>query len=231
MLSDLEAQARSREAFDEAWGRWSNRSSQEPIPRDSDWPVSVDNLLAAGLPLPVLLDCVERAMLTSSVPADRAFRYMCGMAWRRVREMNDAASELASEPPQSSPLDGQMSALADEVMEWTDEADRKRLRDEAFIESPCDREDSYERQLVVTAVRHLYGTKAGYQHRTRFLLEKLPKQIHARVISDARQTLLCADQADFSEDDLLSVALMMLAHEVERHCRSGTDWPEVDGVA
>ncbi len=227
MLSDLESRNQSREAFDEAWRRWSNRDSQEPIPRDSDWPNSVDNLLAAGLPLPILLDCVEKAMLNSSVPADRAFRYTCGIAWRLVRELGEAATDLASEP-QPSRRDGRISALADEVMQWTDEVDRKHLRDQAFIESPADSDDAYETQLIVAAVQNLYSAKITYRNRARLLMEGLPESIRARVLHEAEAILF---QADHTEDDLLSVALTALAYEVERNCEGRPDWPGADDVA
>lgn len=90
MRTELAQQQGIYDRFDECWGNWKCGPDKAPIPRPSDWRGSVDSLLAAGLPLDVLEWCVGKAM-ASKVRTDAAWRYMCGIAWRKVTELQEAA--------------------------------------------------------------------------------------------------------------------------------------------
>lgn len=90
MLADEEARGAAHRTFDKWWREW--RLNGQPLPRPTTWRTSVDSFLAAGLPLPVLRSCIEKAISRDKVPADSRFRYMCGIAWARVRELHKAAS-------------------------------------------------------------------------------------------------------------------------------------------
>lgn len=79
----------ARTAFDQKWRAWSE--GRPPIPRPEDWGLSIDRFLKAGLPLSVLLDCVDVAMSARQIKADAVFKYMCGVAWKEVRKLQDAA--------------------------------------------------------------------------------------------------------------------------------------------
>ncbi|WP_433520088.1 HNH endonuclease (plasmid) [Nonomuraea sp. CA-143628] len=94
MLSAREARDEARASFDAKWTSWSE--GRPPLPRPSGWGSTVDNLLAAGLPLPVLLDCVDIAMNARQVIAADVFKYMCGVAWKQVRSLQQAASQTVS---------------------------------------------------------------------------------------------------------------------------------------
>jgi hypothetical protein len=104
MLADLAARDAHRAAFDEKWTDWTSIPDGEPLPRPPDWTRSVDNFLAAGLPLPVLLDCVDQAMTNQRVNAANTFRYMCGIAWSLTAELQQSALAIA---------DGRLAALPD----------------------------------------------------------------------------------------------------------------------
>jgi len=93
MLADLKRRDAARVQFDEAWSRWGigQGSNRKPVPRPDGWEKSVDAFLAAGLPMPVLLDCMQSAMKNKKITADNTFRYMCGIAWKKVKELQDAA--------------------------------------------------------------------------------------------------------------------------------------------
>ncbi|MBX6387136.1 MAG: HNH endonuclease [Microbispora sp.] len=93
MLADLKRRDAARVQFDEAWSRWGigQGSNRNPVPRPDGWEKSVDAFLAAGLPMPVLLDCIRLAMTNKKITADRTFRYMCGIAWKKVKELQDEA--------------------------------------------------------------------------------------------------------------------------------------------
>jgi hypothetical protein len=92
MLGDLDRRNELRRSFDEAWLSWKN--DKKPLPRPEGWGSSVDRFLAAGLPFPVLLECLDKAMTNNKVKPSETFRYMCGIAWKRVTELQDAARSL-----------------------------------------------------------------------------------------------------------------------------------------
>jgi hypothetical protein len=93
MLADLEKRHRLRAEFDEAWQQWGvgQVPNRIDVPRPDDWAGSVDRFLAAGLPLAVLVDCLDTAMRRKKVTADSTFRYMCGIAWQKVTEIQGVA--------------------------------------------------------------------------------------------------------------------------------------------
>lgn len=93
MLADMAHRDALREEFKAAWGRWEGRNG-EPMPLPTQWPESVDRFMTVGLPMPVLLDCLDKAM--RNVRIRDPFRYMCGIAWKRVSEIQQAATETVS---------------------------------------------------------------------------------------------------------------------------------------
>jgi len=90
MLASEARREAVRYEFAEHWWRW--KSGGEPVPLPPSWGPSVDNFLAAGLPMEVLKSCVDIAMGREKVSADNTFRYMCGIAWSRVSELQESAS-------------------------------------------------------------------------------------------------------------------------------------------
>jgi hypothetical protein len=84
--------------FAKAWARYGNGPRRKPLPKGPGWEHTVDCLLAAGLPMGVLEECIEIAMSQRRVAEENVFRYMCGVAWRKVRELRDRAQEIASAP-------------------------------------------------------------------------------------------------------------------------------------
>jgi hypothetical protein len=72
-------------AFHDEWKEYGGR-----LP--SNWANTLEAMYAAGLPQEVALDSVGIAMTAWSV-SDR-FRYFCGVAWRRVAEIQDAAKAI-----------------------------------------------------------------------------------------------------------------------------------------
>lgn len=91
MLDDLDVRLEYRAAFENAWLRWGTGtgSSRVTVALPPEWRVSVDNFFAAGLPIEVLVDCVDTTMAASKVRDP--FRYTCGIAWNQVRVLQDGA--------------------------------------------------------------------------------------------------------------------------------------------
>jgi HNH endonuclease len=81
--------------FQDAWDAWTyGYKNPQTFPLPSGWEKSIDSILAAGLPMPVLTECVDLAMAVKHVRADSLFRYMCGIAWRKVTELREIAGSL-----------------------------------------------------------------------------------------------------------------------------------------
>jgi HNH endonuclease len=91
--TDVAGREEAYEQFDAWWSEW--HCGGRPAPRPPDWRRSLDNWLAAGLPLDVLHYCITKAMGHSVAPI-HTWRYMCGVAWRKVREIQAAAQALAN---------------------------------------------------------------------------------------------------------------------------------------
>lgn len=69
--------------FDRAW-----REIGSPF-RPVNWRHTVDQIRDTGLPMAILIYCVERAGDQARVQEGEKFRYMCGIAWSRIREMRE----------------------------------------------------------------------------------------------------------------------------------------------
>lgn len=93
MLADLGRRHEVHAEFDAAWLNWGvgPEDDRKSVPRPDGWERSVDSFIAAGLPMPVLVDCIGKAMANKKLHVDAVFRYMCGIAWKKVAELQDAA--------------------------------------------------------------------------------------------------------------------------------------------
>lgn len=107
-VADIDRRNLARFEFDEAWSNWKfgPEGARKPIPRPGDWELSVDRFIAAGLPMPVLLDCVDKAMRNAKVQPDTTFRYMCGIAWKKVQQLQEVAREALAAGDSSAPTSG-----------------------------------------------------------------------------------------------------------------------------
>jgi hypothetical protein len=97
LMAEYQARADLHARFTEHWEEWtfgSTYNKRRPIPLEAGWEKSVDTFLAAGLPMEVLLDCIDTAMAAKHILVDNLFRYMCGIAWRKVGELREIAGAL-----------------------------------------------------------------------------------------------------------------------------------------
>lgn len=102
MLADLGARDGLRAQFKARWDRWQGGDGK-PVDLPDQWGASVDRFVSMGLPMPVLLDCVDKAMHNKRISYHDLFRYMCGIAWKRVEELRCAtASMVTSATPQTT---------------------------------------------------------------------------------------------------------------------------------
>lgn len=95
--ANVDARAAVREQFLRGWEQWTYGSpdAREHLPMPGDWGATIDRLVAGGHTVPLLLDCVRIAMESRADP-ESTWRYFCGVAWRRLTEMQDVARQVAS---------------------------------------------------------------------------------------------------------------------------------------
>lgn len=233
MLADYVVVASRRAEFDAAWSQWTCGRDKQPVPRDSDWPDSVDRLLAAGLPMPVLIECIGQAMRNKTVPADRAFRYMCGIAWKRVKDLQKAAAMVAAASiSDETPLsyeDGRQE-VAREVLEWVTE-DRQEIFDEALTElaeEGIDTPDQAELTARAAAIssRHAWCEIYSWRSSAEILLKALPDGIRTDLLERAALDVWKAsDGGEYTDEQVRHWAVVKLGHEIKRRFPEGR-WPD-----
>lgn len=79
------------------WGKHGDNDG-EVFPRPPDWRSTIWQFYGVGLPIEELEDAVEIACGHRNVPIDNAWRYMCGVVWRKVEQMHDGARALLEAP-------------------------------------------------------------------------------------------------------------------------------------
>jgi len=90
MHTDLASTYKSRAVFDECW-----RADLPWSPRPDDWPDSIDRFITLGLSELLVLDCLS-ITVRRRIHSDGCWRYFCGIAWKRLKEVQDAAHEVVS---------------------------------------------------------------------------------------------------------------------------------------
>lgn len=100
LMSQHRERAEIHAQFLERWNGWTYGGflpkDRKTLPLEVGWQQSVDTLLAAGLPVELLHECIDRAMNAKHVLAENTFRYMCGIAWRKVKELQEIATDIVT---------------------------------------------------------------------------------------------------------------------------------------
>lgn len=110
--ADHEAVIAYRERFLEAWNDY-----KRPADLDENWRVSLDNFRLRGLPIEMLIDAAHRAMAKSNIGLGNKFRYMCGIAWAKVGEIEKyARSIFATETASSEGDEEREPTLKEEIL-------------------------------------------------------------------------------------------------------------------
>lgn len=92
LIADVDATRSYADAFRVEWDQW--RSRRGAIPRPDGWYGTIARFRAVGLPQELLVDSVQIAMSNETV--DDTFKYFCGIAWNKVRQLQDAAKQLVA---------------------------------------------------------------------------------------------------------------------------------------
>ena len=76
------------------WASWVHGAGEKPFPLPVSWRTSIRAFLAAGLTMAILEECVDIACERSSLRPDDRFKYMCGIAWRKVSALQAEAKAI-----------------------------------------------------------------------------------------------------------------------------------------
>ncbi len=200
MLSDRSRRQASQTAFVEAWDTWGygEGENRRTIPLQAGWTDTVDQFLAAGLPLDVLIDCISLAMRRDRVSRSDKFRYMCGVAWRKVGELQVKAKQITSgdsapgsADPASPPDDQDVGRgefareLLDEVSAeerdyYLGQADMSDYQDEADEPQTADQQACEAVSYLLSSVRCDWDYLA---RRVEEFLEGLPDGVGERALA------------------------------------------------
>jgi hypothetical protein len=231
MLADLKAREADRAQFQEWWDGWhrSEGDTRTQIPKDPAWWVTVDQLIVAGLPLPVLKGCIELAMTQRKVKDEHRFRYMCGVAWNKVKELQKTARQVvggtvSGQALESQPADPHLAGMVDlankllaflgeeeraDALEWVDDREWCKAHNQPILS---------EDEIVIAAAEQAFESSRITLYRLTNLitnaLKQLPDGIGHNAMRDARTALYESRGADFSRDIFVGLALGYLEDEI-----------------
>lgn len=238
-LAELERNAAVHDTFDRAWRR--------DLPRPADWRHSVDNFLAAGLPMAVLLECVTKTLGRPGVSPDGAFRYMCRLAWDEVATIREAiAARLEEKTAGSIPArvaaltrherdvlevpahDAGRTELAEEILEFfgEEEVERLRIRGRSAAEEDGESTDpqNVTYRAAIAGLEELWS--ASYQRNSlvKAALDCLPEDERTRTTAEGKEHLEALTGS--VEDDL--TVRFWVARQILRDVRATSNPEPVD---
>ncbi|MFF4179576.1 HNH endonuclease [Streptomyces sp. NPDC001750] len=83
-----------RDGFTALWEEWTYGADNKTFPLPDGWEGSIDSFRAAGLEAFAFEDAIRLAMSNTKVTGANKFRYFCGVAWTRVRQLQDHARAI-----------------------------------------------------------------------------------------------------------------------------------------
>jgi hypothetical protein len=203
MLEDAKGRTADRAQFDEWWSGWSYGSGEarQGFPKDPGWELTVDQIVSAGLPLSILKDCISLAMTREKVLPDNKFRYMCGIAWTKVRQLQmNARRILNGDAPASPYMDGEAGYdqgridLARDLFEQIGEDEQRFILD--YVNS----DELTEAEVMVEAVDWAFTDARSC---LRWLLERVdaivnifPPEIGSVALRSAPELTFGVDQPE-----------------------------------
>lgn len=233
MAAEVEQRDVARVQFQQGWQRW--KIDERPLPLSSNWRDTVDTFAAVGLPMVVLLECVGIAMGRDKVEVDDKFRYTCGVAWKRVSELQAAALHRVARP---KPADAMRQGNGDEVigylfgaLPWCDGPaawlpfvaafDEAHEDDELEDGSPrsFDHWSDFEKTFA-QMVQRLADSYFELVNRNRQVLQGITPEAAARYREESLRQHAQADMEDAAPESVDAYAVLLAIQ----------DHPEVGGL-
>lgn len=210
LLARASGQVDAHEHFAKAWARYGTGPRRTPLPKDPGWQHTVDQLLGAGLPMGILKECIEIAMSRRHVAEDKVFRYMCGVAWRKITELQSRARDIVStdcgeQEMSAAELDARQRMACELLGSLTE-----RERDIALDEMRSVLGEDDPEIEACTAFGEFHGAVMERRQMTvalRYLLDQHPNGV--RFLDEAYEHLEKTSGC-FMEKDLVRVAALKL---------------------
>lgn len=236
MLADRQARSAEHAQFDRWWSEWTydeSKGQSRPIPKDPGWEQSISRFLAAGLPMPMLKDCLEIAMTRRKISADDTWRYFCGVAWKEVTKLQEAARSVLGVVPAGPSRTvretddfrrGRYDA-AHELLANLDEEQQERHRSDAreFAENPSDAIECEVDAAQYAFTGAIYDL-ARMQRAAESLLDLLPADEVGSWKKRALQEIKTYAGDDFTEYDVIVHTVRM--GEKSRQVNDALDYLE-----
>jgi hypothetical protein len=119
--AELDAEA---DLFAEHWNSHARFGRVPPV--EAGWRGSIATFRHAGLPLTVLYGCVDKA-LAKKLPGLDTYKYMCGIAWSMIRELQEAAALSLAEPPRhDEPSQEDLYEMVENLVSWWPSEEMRR---------------------------------------------------------------------------------------------------------
>lgn len=184
--TDQKAVATYREQFLEAWDGY-----RQGACLDENWRNSIETFRVRGLPIEILRDAVHRTMARDSIRRDTKFRYMCGIAWNKISEIEQEARRIVKAASTDKDNDGERHpSLAEELLPLIGQdayesalADVRKYLDED--EDPS--EERLQQDSIISAVYKIDSQRHWLTTVIQDLLDLQPANDVAAALKTARE--------------------------------------------
>ncbi|MCX5584235.1 HNH endonuclease [Streptomyces erythrochromogenes] len=123
-----------RQAFLSEWNRWHvGKDEDKKVPVPAGWQQSIERFRIAGIPTWMWAEIVDIGMANERVKPDATFRYCCGIAWKKVGELQETARRIVG-AASSRPADPELGLIGQAILHiwekaWTEEHDEAPPQD------------------------------------------------------------------------------------------------------
>lgn len=102
-----------RQAFLDAWNEWTweRKGKRQPFELPDDWRSGVERYRVAGIPVTAWHDLIEPGMTNRNVKSPDIFRYTCGVANNRLKELADRARQILGANARPTEADSTMASV------------------------------------------------------------------------------------------------------------------------
>jgi hypothetical protein len=186
LLADEAARKEAHRQFEAAWDQWKYDHDGErcTVPKSESWRQVLDELLTAGMTIPLLSESIERAMVKTGVQHDARFDHMHRLARAKAVEIQRLAKKIgAGEEAEEHDPDGGRRELALELLEYVPDEERQAAFDRAL-------EDYDEDDVPEIVVESIFSTLLEQREELTMAVDRLCLRFSAKEIADAKRSAI-----------------------------------------
>lgn len=168
------------DAFSDAWHAW--RTPQDrAIPLPEDWQRSITKWYGLGLPIDLLREAIATTMPKTKVPNADKFRYMAGVVWSTITDLEQQTAALLAAPAVEDAPVRHCDKYPD-IHCYAHDADAQRYETECLHcgQVGCDWMCGYDIG-VQTAHRRWVAPRAGATHQAKALADVCDARVIAQM--------------------------------------------------